>query len=118
MMKNQPVHSMVLAGFALSILAGVLLIINAAVWFTMGGIIQTFVPFALPVLAFMVLGVIAIVFAIVLFLGAFLIYWFRKEALGGIIVLIAAIFSLGVGGGFVFGTLCGILAGMLTLLRR
>lgn len=111
-------NSMVLAGFALSIVAGLLLIINAAMWFSMGGIIQTFIPFSLPILAFVVLGVMAIIFAVVLFIGAAVIYLFRKESLGGLIVLITAIFSIGVGGGFVLGSLSGILAGILVLLRK
>lgn len=114
-MKTSPVSSAVTAGFALSVVAGMLLLINAAVWFTMGSLLQMFFGFSLP---FIVLGVMAIAFAIILFIGAFVIYLFRKELLGGRIILVTAIFSMGVGGGFVLGSLCGILAGILTLLKR
>ncbi len=121
---------MVLAGFALSIVAGVLLVVNAAFWFMIGGGLKVLIPFSIPFtlpltlpftltfLAFLVLGVMAIVFAVVLFIGGAIIYLFKKEPLGGIIVLVAAILSIGVGGGFVFGSLCGILAGILILLKK
>lgn len=114
-MKAAPTHSGVLAGFALSVVAGMLVLINGAVWFTMGPLVESFLKIRFP---FLVLGVMAVVFAVILFIGAFLIYIYKKESVGGRIILVTAIFSMGVGGGFVLGSLCGILAGIFTLLKR
>jgi hypothetical protein len=116
-MKSSSTNKKVTAGFALAMVAGALVLINGAMWFWLVDILRSLFGFNLMVL-FSVLGSMAIIFAVVIFIGALLIYLYKKELIGGIIVLIVSIFSMGVGGGFVIGSLLGILGSVLILLKK
>jgi hypothetical protein len=116
-MRTSAANGKVTAGFALAIVAGVLVLINSVVWFWTSNFTQAVFGGTLG-MPFVVLGSIAVIFAIVILIGALLIYLYKKEYLGGIIVLIFSIFSLGVGGGFVIGSLLGILGSIVILLPK
>ncbi|MBX5326507.1 MAG: hypothetical protein ACQXXH_05290 [Candidatus Bathyarchaeia archaeon] len=108
-------------GFLLSIVAGVFILLNGLVWFLIGNFIwmlseETMVPiFALPLF---LLGVLSILFAIAVFLGALVIYWFRKVSLGGKIVLVFSILSTSVGGGFLLGMALGVAGGAYSIRNK
>ena len=63
-------------------------------------------------------GVIAIIFAILILLGAYFIYSPGKETVGGIIVLVFAALSIITGGGWLIGFILGIVGGVLGLLKK
>jgi len=69
-------------------------------------------------LTLQVIGVIAIVFAILILLGAYFIYSPGKETVGGIIVLVFAALSILTGGGWLVGLILGIVGGILGLLKK
>jgi hypothetical protein len=63
-------------------------------------------------------GTIAIIFAILILLGAYFIYCPGKETVGGIIVLVFAAISIITGGGWLIGLILGIAGGILGLLKK
>jgi hypothetical protein len=65
-----------------------------------------------------VVGTIAIIFAIVILVGAYFIYHSGTETVGGIIVLIFAALSIITGGGWLVGFILGIVGGILGLLKK
>ena len=65
-----------------------------------------------------VVGVIAIVFAIVILFGAYLIYSPGKQVAGGIIVIVFSALSILTGGGWLIGLILGLIGGILGLLKK
>jgi hypothetical protein len=63
-------------------------------------------------------GTLAIIFAILILLGAYFIYRPGKETVGGIIVLVFAAISIITGGGWLIGFILGIVGGILGLLKK
>jgi hypothetical protein len=63
-------------------------------------------------------GTLAIIFAILILLGAYFIYHPGKETAGGIIVLVFAGISIITGGGWLVGFILGIVGGILGLLKK
>lgn len=63
-------------------------------------------------------GTIAIIFAILILLGAYFICSPGKETVGGIIVLVFAAVSIITGGGWLIGFILGIAGGILGLLKK
>ena len=64
-----------------------------------------------------VVGTIAIVFAILILVGAYFTYHAGTETVGGIIVLVFAALSIITGGGWLIGFILGIVGGILSLLK-
>jgi hypothetical protein len=69
-------------------------------------------------LALQVVGVFAIIFAILILVGAYFICSPGKETLGAIIVLVLAVLSILTGGGWLIGLILGIVGGILGLLKK
>lgn len=63
-------------------------------------------------------GTLAIIFAILIMLGAYFIYRPGMETVGGIIVLVFAALSIITGGGWLVGFILGIIGGILGLLKK
>ncbi|MGD0803714.1 MAG: hypothetical protein ABSA11_06540 [Candidatus Bathyarchaeia archaeon] len=63
-------------------------------------------------------GAIAMVFAIIILVGAYFIYHVGTETAGGIIVLIFAALSIITGGGWLIGFILGIIGGIMGLLKK
>jgi len=68
--------------------------------------------------AFAVYGAIGLLFAIIVIVGAILIYRPGKEILGGILVLVFSILSIIIGGGFFIGLILGIVGGALGIAKK
>lgn len=117
-----------MAGFAISFVAGILILLNGLVFFALQSIINSFIDFIpMPVTipgigfaqsVFATIGAIGLVFGIIVIVGAFLIYMPGKEVIGGIIVLIFSILSIVALGGFFIGLILGIIGGILGLLKK
>lgn len=105
------------AGFALSLVAGILIILDGIFLLAASSIVSS-LGINIAGLALGVLGGIAIIFAIIVFIGAWLIYTPGKEMIGGILVLIFSIISIITGGGFFIGLILGIIGGALGLAKK
>jgi hypothetical protein len=116
LMKSKYEAKNVTAGFALAIAAAVFVLINGAVWLMVSSLFLMFLP--ISGFPFVVLGVIGVIFAAAILIGAILVYVFKKEHIGGLIVLIFSILSMGVGGGFFIGFALGVLGAFFILTKR
>ena len=111
------------AGFALSLIAGILVLIQGIVRMLRGelviiGLLDEFRRRILGGLALEVVGAIAVVFGILILVGAILIYKPGNETAGGIIVLLFSVLSILTGGGYLVGFLLGIIGGVLGLAKK
>ena len=109
-------------GFALSLVAALIILAQGIVRILRGEALALFSDElrrrVLAGLALQVVGVIAIIFAFLILVGAFFIYSPEKEVLGGIIVLVFAALSILTGGGWLVGLILGIVGGILGLLKK
>jgi hypothetical protein len=69
-------------------------------------------------LALGTIGIIAIVFAVLIMIGAYLIFNSETEVAGGVIVLLFSTLSIIAGGGWLIGLILGIVGGILGLLKK
>jgi len=108
------------AGFALSLVAGIFVLINGFAWIALSSFFDSLGLGGLFGfgLALDMLGTLIIVFAIIIFIGAFLIYRPGNEMIGGILVLIFSIISFIGFGGFIIGAILGIIGGALGLAKK
>lgn len=112
------------AGFIISLIAGILILINALVWFALRSLVSSLpIPIGIPGMeiaeALLTLfGTAGLIFAIIVIVGAILIYMLGKEVVGGILVLIFSILSIVIGGGFFLGLILGIIGGALGIAKR
>lgn len=108
------------AGFALSLVAGIFVILDGLFLLVASSILKDLGvgDIAGVGLTLDVLGMLGVVFAIIIFIGAWLIYTPGKEMLGGILVLIFSIISIITGGGFFLGMILGIIGGALGLAKK
>lgn len=117
-----------MAGFAISFVAGILILLNGLLFFALQSIINSLIDFIpMPVTIpgmglvesfFATIGAIGLVFGIIVILGAFLIYMPGKEVMGGIIVLIFSLLSIIAMGGFFIGLILGIIGGALGIAKK
>jgi len=68
-------------------------------------------------LALNILGGIAVLFAILILVGAYFVYS-GMEVTGGVIVLIFSVLSIFVGSGWLIGLILGVIGGILALLKK
>lgn len=107
-------------GFVLSLIAGIIILINAVMFVALadfldlvGAVIPAFVTDI-----FAGLAAVGVVFAALVLIGAILIYMPGKETIGGILVVVFSIFSIIIGGGFIIGLVLGIIGGALGLAKK
>jgi hypothetical protein len=121
-MSGSSENKKVTLGFLLSFVAGVFVLLNGIVWLTLiSWLVSLFGAIFLVVpltLVFLVLGIIAILFSIAIFIGLFLVYFYRNRSIGGKIVLVFSILSMGTGGGFLVGFVLGVLGGAFIIGKR
>jgi hypothetical protein len=115
-------------GFALSLIAAILILLNGIAFIALQSVLNSLIEFIpMPVTipgigfaqsVFATIGAIGVVFAILVLIGAFLIYMPGKEVIGGIIVLIFSILSIVTMGGFFIGMILGIIGGALGIAKK
>ncbi len=115
-------------GFALSLIAGIFILLNGLAFIALQSLLNSIIdivpmPVEIPGIGFAesvfaTIGAIGVVFAIIVLVGAILIYMPGKEMIGGIIVLIFSILSIFAMGGFFIGMILGIIGGILGLLKK
>jgi hypothetical protein len=110
------------AGFILSLIAGLLVLVHGIVWFWRGEMnllgIDEIRRRILVGLVLQHVGIVAVVFAVLILFGAYLIYPLGKETIGGVIVLVFSILSILTGGGFLAGFILGLVGGALALAKK
>jgi len=115
-------------GFALSLVAGILILLCGIAFFALQSLLNSIIdvvpmPVTIPGIGFAeavfaTIGAIGVVCAIIVLVGAFLIYMPGKEVIGGIIVLIFSILSIVAFGGFIIGMILGIIGGALGIAKK
>jgi hypothetical protein len=110
-------------GFIISLLAGLLILIQGIVRLVRAEWALDFgfgeIPRRLFGETFLTTrGIFAVVFGIVVLVGAFLMYRPGKEMAGGIIVLVFSAVSIIAGGGFLVGFVLGVVCGVLGLVKK
>jgi len=119
----KPVAKKATVGFALSLVAGILILLQGIVrlvrtqWIMEFGMDEFRRRIFGEVLA-TTLGIIAVVFGIIVIIGAYLIYQLGKEVVGGILVIVFSAVSIFTGGGYLIGLILGIVGGALGLAQR
>jgi hypothetical protein len=109
-------------GFAFSLAGAILILLRGIIRIVVGDVI-TFVGSDeirrrfLAGLAFNIIGAVAVVFAILIIVGAYLMYT-GMTAAGGTIVVIFSILSFFVGSGWLIGLALGLIGGILGLLKK
>ncbi len=109
-------------GFAISLIGGILILLRGVVRIVAGDII-TFVGSDevrhrfLAGLALNILGGVAVIFGILIIIGAYLIYS-RMETVGGVIVIIFSVLSIFVGSGWLIGLILGLLGAVLAFFKK
>jgi hypothetical protein len=115
------------AGFALSLISGVLVLLNGIVLIVIATRFQDFLndvgmsDLTRSVLGetfLTAIGAIGLAFGVLILIGSYLIYTPGKETLGGILVLVFGILSIFTGGGLIVGTILGIIGGALGLAKK
>ena len=109
-------------GFAFSTVGGILILLRGIIRIIAGDII-TFTGSDmvrhrfLEGLALNIDGGIAVIFGILILIGAYLIYN-RNEAVGGTLVVVLAVLSILVGSGWLIGLVLGLVGGVLALMKK
>ncbi len=109
-------------GFAFSVAGAILILLRGLIRIVAGDIISfsgsDFVRHRFFAgLAWSIDGGIAVVFAVLIIIGAYLIYS-KMETTGGIVVLVFALLSILVGSGWLIGLILAAIGGILALLKK
>jgi hypothetical protein len=114
--RNTLAFALSLAGALLILIQGLVRIFRgAAITFLYSDEIRRRI---LVGLALTIVGAIAVVFAILVIIGAFLIYNPGTQVVGGVIVIVFSALSIIVGGGWLIGLILGIIGGVICLIKK
>jgi len=128
-MQNSSETKKITSGFILSVVAGILVLINGILWFVMlhyltvvpeeAAISKQMTSVAVTLsLPFIILGSIGVLFAIAILIGALFIYIYGNKPTGGKIVLVFSILSIATGGGIIMGMIIGIVGGAYGIQKK
>ena len=98
-----------MAGFVVSLIAGILILINGLLVSALGAFLFGIMPFLGTIVM-----TIAPVFGILVIVGAVLMYKGSTTA-GGVLVILFGLLSIVIGGGFIIGIVLAIVGGALAL---
>lgn len=106
------------AAFVLSIISGILILINGAIVIVAGGLAEEILPGMGAIIS--AVGFVGLIFGILVLIGAVLMYSIDpgKVKIGAILVLIFSILSIFTGGGFFIGFILGLIGGILGLVWK
>ena len=108
------------AAFALSLIAGILILINGAILGAVGSFIGPHIPgMGEKALVTGILGTlmaVGIIIGLIVIVAAVMLYRNPAQKTGwGVTVLVLSIISIFIGGGFIIGLILGIIGGALAL---
>jgi len=110
------------AGFVVSLIAGIFILLGAIFMMVLSSMIG---GFALGVGAgaaaglFLIYGAVGLIFAILVLVGAVML-WMKPQShvAAGVIILLFSLFSIISGGGFIIGLILGIVGGILGIVWK
>ena len=116
----QPQRAML--GFVFSLVGALLILLRGLLRIVVGDVITFYGSDMVrhrfyAGVALNILGGIAVLFGIIILVGAYLIYN-RMETTGGVIVLAFSALSIFVGSGWLIGLVLGVIGGILALLKK
>ena len=119
--QQQPTKRATL-GFVFSLVGAILILLRGMIRIAVGDIITFYGSDVvrhrfLAGIALNILGGIAVVFAVLMIVGVYLI-WTGMETTGGVIVMVFALLSIFVGSGWLIGLILGVIGGILALLKK
>ena len=120
--QTTPKRQKATLGIAFSIMGAALIFLRGLIRISAGDVI-TFVGSDevrhrfLAGLALNLIGGVAVAFAILIIVGAYLIYS-GAEMTGGIIVIIFSVLSILVGSGWLIGLILGVIGGLLAIVKK
>lgn len=119
-MATEEVVKKATAGFIVSLIAGVLILLNGLMFLALAEFIEDLGAFFPDFISdiFTGMAAVGVIFALLVIIGAILIYMPGKEVIGGILVIIFSILSIVIGGGFLIGLILGIIGGALGLAKK
>ena len=120
--QPNPTPKRAMFGFVFSVVGAILILIRGLIRIVAGDIISfsgsDFVRHRFFAgLAWSIDGGIAVAFAVLIIVGAYLIYT-KMEIAGGVIVLIFALLSILVGSGWLIGLILAVIGGILALMKK
>ena len=119
---TQPAPKRAVLGFAFSLAGAILILLRGIVRLIVGHDILDYAGSDVvrhrlfAALAFGVLGGVAVAFALIIVVGAVLMYMGMTQV-GGAIVLVFSLLSIFVGSGWLIGLILGVIGGVLGLLK-
>lgn len=114
MVESESENQRAIAGFTISLIAGILILANALLLATVVGSILGMV---LPTMSGGLIVIAGVIFGALVIVGAVLLDR-GKIVVGGLMIVIFSILSIITGGGFLIGLILGIVGGALGLAGR
>lgn len=107
------------AAFVLSLIGGIIILINGVLFAVAAAIVGSLAAFFMPAFGALALAIAVpgLIFGIIIIIGAALMHTTdpSKVKTGSILVLIFSILSIIIGGGFIIGLILGVVGGALGL---
>lgn len=105
-------------GFVMTIIGGFLIVLGSLVLPAILSFMGILLPWGPPTLPMWALVAIGVFLGLLVILSSVLIYLPGYEAIGGMLAIVFSVLSLMVLGGLIFGTLFGLLGGLMAILKK
>jgi hypothetical protein len=112
------VGSRVSIGFIMTIIGGFLIVLGSLVLPWILGWMMISIPWGPPIIPMWALVATGIVLGLLVILCSVLIYMPGFEGIGGILAIVFSILSLMVFGGLIFGTVLGLMGGLMAIMKK
>jgi len=105
-------------GFVMTIIGGFLVVLGSLILPWVLNFLGISIPWGPPVLPVWVLVGSGVILGLFVILSSVLIYMPGYEGIGGILAIVFSILSIMVLGGLIFGTILGLLGGLMAILKK
>lgn len=105
-------------GFIMVIIGGFLIVLGSLVLPAILSFMAIGLPWGPPTLPMWALVAVGVLLGLFVILSSVLIYMPGYEVIGGILAIVFSVLSLMVLGGLIFGTLFGLLGGLMAILKK
>ena len=105
-------------GFIMAIVGGFLIVLGSLVLPAILTFLAITLPWGPPILPMWALVAVGVLLGLFVILSSVLIYMPGFEVIGGILAIVFSVLSLMVLGGLIFGTLFGLLGGLMAILKK
>jgi len=105
-------------GFVMTIVGGFLIILGSLVLPWVLSFLGVALPWGPPTLPMWALVAIGVVLGLFVIMSSVLIYLPGYEVIGGILAIVFSVLSVMVLGGLIFGTILGLLGGLMAILKK